>query len=72
MKIGIYSNIKGIRFQNFNVAIDEVINGTANYRLRDFELYLLMYVQEKSLPICLNLETEAKNHDYCLYFLCFG
>lgn len=27
---------------------------------QDFELYLLLYVQEKSRCICLNLETEAK------------
>lgn len=72
MTMDIYSNIMGTRFQNFNVGLDKIINETANYTLQDFEVYLLMYVQEKSLPISLNLESEAKNHNYCLYFLYFG
>lgn len=40
MRIGIYSKIKGIKFQKFNIATDENINGTTNYSMRDFELYL--------------------------------
>lgn len=72
MRMDIYSNIKGTRFQNFNVGLDKIINETANYTLQDSEVYLLMCMQEKSLLICLNLESEAKNHDYCLYFLYFG
>lgn len=57
MRIGIYSKIKGIKFQKFNIATDENIHGTANYSMRDFALYL----QEKScVPMCLDLATEAK------------
>lgn len=52
MRIGIYSKIKETRFQKFHVAINEIINGTENYRLQDFEFYLLKYMQEKLLLIC--------------------
>lgn len=72
MGIGVYSDMKGIRSPNFNGTTDDVSNGTANYRLQDVELCLLMCVQEKSLPVCLNLETEAPNHDDWLYFLYLG
>ena len=65
------TQIKGTIFHKFNIAVDEVINGTANYRLQDFELCLL-YENIKgktSFLVYLNLATEAKNQDYCLNFL---
>lgn len=57
MRMGIYSKIKGIKFQKCDIATDKNINGTANYSMRDFELYLM---EKSCVPVCLALATEAK------------
>lgn len=68
MRIGIYSKIEGIKFQKFNIATGENINGTANYSMWDFELYLT----GKITSYVFGSGNRGQSCNYCFYFLFSG